>query len=134
MTIDEKKRYLKRYKKLEDEKEILFNRYIEAQTKAEHVGASIIVSKKHGTGNQMERAVEKMMEIEAQYYQRIIEISKVLTTIENAIDKLKDGNQRVLIMHRYIEGMSWEQVAVKMHYTIRRLTQIHGEALVNIDL
>ena len=52
--------------------------------------------------------------------------------IEQAISKL-EPQERVLMRARYLEGKSWEQVAVDMHYTYRRVTQIHGKILEGIS-
>lgn len=48
--------------------------------------------------------------------------------VEEAIAPL-DSTERTLMRHRYIEGMSWEQVCVSMGYAWRQTHRIHARAL-----
>ena len=45
------------------------------------------------------------------------------------LDQMKDDKLRCLLRDRYICCKSWEQIAVDMGYVIRRVYQLHGEAL-----
>lgn len=47
---------------------------------------------------------------------------------------MEDDNQRALLMCRYIKGMSWEDIAVKLNYTWRHVHRIHSQALDSIDI
>ena len=40
--------------------------------------------------------------------------------------------QREILIKRYLNYDKWEQIAVDMDYTIRRIYQLHGEGLQNI--
>ena len=48
--------------------------------------------------------------------------------VEEAIASL-DSTERTLMRHRYIEGLSWEQVCVSMGYAWRQTHRIHARAL-----
>ncbi len=43
--------------------------------------------------------------------------------------RLKDSRYRDVLNKRYVDNKTWEQIAVEMNYTYRRITQLHGEAL-----
>ena len=43
--------------------------------------------------------------------------------------RLGDTRYQDLLMKRYVDIKTWEQIAVEMNYTYRRITQLHGEAL-----
>ena len=45
------------------------------------------------------------------------------------LDQMKDDKLRCLLRDRYICCKTWEQIAVDMGYVIRRVYQLHGEAL-----
>ena len=45
------------------------------------------------------------------------------------LDQMEDDKLRCLLRDRYICCKSWEQIAVDMCYGIRRVYQLHGEAL-----
>ncbi len=49
-------------------------------------------------------------------------------TIEEAIAGL-DSTERMVMRHRYIEGLTWEQVCVAMDYSWRQTHNIHARAL-----
>lgn len=49
------------------------------------------------------------------------------------LDQMKDDKLRCLLRDRYISGKSWEQIAVDMGYVIRRVYQLHGEALQEFE-
>ena len=43
--------------------------------------------------------------------------------------KMKDNRYRDVLTKRYIDNKTWEQIAVDMNYSFRRVIQLHGEAL-----
>lgn len=43
--------------------------------------------------------------------------------------QMQDTRYRDVLSKRYIDISTWEQIAVEMNYTYRRVTQLHGEAL-----
>lgn len=55
---------------------------------------------------------------------------RIYEQISDAIEAMEGGEGlKTLLRYRYISGYSWEQVAVNMHYSYRRVTQLHGLAL-----
>ncbi len=57
------------------------------------------------------------------------ELINLRETAKKLIDTLKDGRYREVLTLRYLDGQSWEQVAVTMGYTYRGVTGLHGKAL-----
>lgn len=57
------------------------------------------------------------------------ELITLRETAKKLIDTLKDGRYREVLTLRYLDGQSWEQVAVTMGYTYRGVTGLHGKAL-----
>ena len=56
------------------------------------------------------------------------ELMRTQLEIEEAIDALS-GVERMVMRHRYIEGLTWEQVCVAMGYAWRQTHRIHARAL-----
>ena len=52
--------------------------------------------------------------------------------IMHLIDDVTDERMHSVLWRRYISGFTWEQIAVSMNYTYRRVTQIHGDALIKV--
>lgn len=45
------------------------------------------------------------------------------------IGEIADGRYREVLHRRYLQGESWEYIAVGMGYSFRQVLRIHGEAL-----
>lgn len=50
-----------------------------------------------------------------------------------SITKIEDGEQRALLVMRYILGKSWDDIVDEMHYAYSTIFKMHGEALLNFD-
>lgn len=59
----------------------------------------------------------------------ILELLEIKCEVKAVIVQIPDYRYRDVLDKRYIEMKSWEQIAVEMNYTYRRVTQLHGEAL-----
>ena len=55
------------------------------------------------------------------------EIRAVITTLEDDI-------LQTLMLYRYIDGMTFEEIAVKMNYSYVHVCRLHGQALSKIML
>ena len=63
-----------------------------------------------------------------EYAKRLTDVSAEILGVITAIE---DGNQRRLLICRYIEFMTWEEIAVKLHYSWRHTFRIHDQALAS---
>ena len=54
--------------------------------------------------------------------------------IETVIETLEDKTLQLLLRYRYIDGMTWEQIAVKMRYDYRWVLRLHGRALERLTI
>ena len=63
-----------------------------------------------------------------------LEKVKIRKKIEQSIRNLEDEDEQEVLRLRYISGLKWEEVAVEMNLTRRRVTQIHGKALINFAM
>lgn len=54
-----------------------------------------------------------------------------LSVITDEIEKLPNETEKTLLMLRYINGKTFEQVAVEMGYSWRHTLRIHGQALAH---
>ena len=49
--------------------------------------------------------------------------------VKKLLDKITDENEYNIMFYKYIMFMRSEEIAVKMHYSKRRVDQIHGHVL-----
>lgn len=54
--------------------------------------------------------------------------------IRNRIERTEDENEKDVLTYRYLRGMKWEDIAVKMGYSWRRIHYIHSKALENFRI
>lgn len=62
-----------------------------------------------------------------------LEKAKAYAGIEDKIRKMEDEDEQRVLRLRYIQGLKWEEVAVKMGYSWRRTHDIHSRALNNFE-
>lgn len=66
--------------------------------------------------------------LQAKIDKKIKEYTVLRAEIEDSITCLQPV-ERVLMRLRYIEGLTWEQVAVEMHYSYKWVCVLHGRIL-----
>ena len=49
--------------------------------------------------------------------------------IVSKIEQLPNETERLLMRYRYIHGLKWEELAVKMEYGYRNVIKLHGRSL-----
>ena len=82
----------------------------------------------HSHSSPVETAAIKHAELLERYQQKVLELSRALVEIEEAIEVL-EPRERTLIRLHYAEGLTWEEVCVAMSYSWRQVHRIHAKAL-----
>lgn len=54
--------------------------------------------------------------------------------IRDRIERLEDENEKDVLVYRYIIGMKWEDIAVKMNIGYRHVLRMHRKALENFKM
>ncbi|MBR5485994.1 MAG: sigma-70 family RNA polymerase sigma factor [Oscillospiraceae bacterium] len=132
MTCREKKRFLNQYLILHKESEYAKIKMIEWAEKAE--GLQRIGEIASGGGNGMQSCVEKMLEYQKKLIAAVKKEMEVIEGIKKAIESVNDIPLRLLLMYRYIDGQSWQDISEKMGYSERQIYRLHGKALKLIKL
>lgn len=58
------------------------------------------------------------------------ELIALRTEAEKQIEQIVDGRYREVLHRRYLQGESWEYIAIGLGYSFRQVLRIHGAALV----
>lgn len=58
------------------------------------------------------------------------ELITLRTEAEKQIEQIVDGRYREVLHRRYLQGESWEYIAIGLGYSFRQVLRIHGAALV----
>lgn len=85
-------------------------------------------------GNPIERAYCCLADYETELNNAVAEMVRCRKTAERIISSVEDRTQREVLTRRYIIGQRWEDIAVRMNYSLPRVYQLHGSALNRIIL
>ena len=130
MTNQEKKAYLGRYRDNEreirrPEEEILRWESLSRKTTTT-MGAA-------GGGSngedKLQAAVEKIVRWQNRLTLQLAERVRLREEIEAAIGTVEDERLRLLLRYRYIDGLTFERIAVELNYSWRQICNLHGKAL-----
>lgn len=75
-----------------------------------------------------EALIDRHTELLDHYREKAAELAGEQLAVETAIEAL-DPTSRMLLRHRYIDGLTWEEVCVQLSYSWRQIHNIHGRAL-----
>ena len=134
MTNQEKKEYLKRYDTLNQEINRTLAECEEWRSKAEKMTASYsLTPKSQSQESRLVNAVEHIIELENKMNTDIDQLIQIRNEIEKSISLLSSPLD-LLMRYKYIDGLTWEEIAVKMNYSYRNICYLHGKALNKINI
>ena len=71
----------------------------------------------------------KIMNLEKELNNHIKEFIDLKSEITKKIDELPDMEYRLVLMLRYLDFKTWEEIAEIMNYSVRWIYKLHGLAL-----
>lgn len=135
MTIQEKKKFLRRYQVLDADIRQICEELKEWRKRAMKLTTVYLDLPANGrAGNPAQIAVEQIAQFEVRLDWHVEELVRVRVEIQKAIAKLDSPVMRNVLKYRYISGHTWEKVAQDMDYTIRHVTRLHNQALQRLSL
>lgn len=75
----------------------------------------------------------KIIELDREITDNIDKLVDLKAEIMRKIDSIEDEEQRLLLILRYLNFKTWEQIAVEMNYTYKWVHEIHKRALTKFD-
>ncbi len=129
MKIDRKK--LKRCRDLRAEAE----RYELLLVEAQPSFAANLDAMPRGTsvGKPTESAAVRLVSIEELMIKIIEERNELVKEIVTACLDLPSLKRQIILL-RYVDGLTWEQISKELGYTIKWLIELHGEAVNEITV
>ena len=128
------KDFLKQYKALDRE----IDRLLEEKKHWEELALKVTpgyegaVSTGTPDGNRIPAAVERIVQWEEKIDRKVDQLVALREEIEGMIGKLKNADFQTLLRLRYINGYTWERIAVEMHYSYQWVCKLHGRALLQL--
>ena len=130
------KEYLLRYQAVKREIEDLDYRM--AQLRLKYAAPSAIgysdMPKAHNTEHDLSEYVAKMDELTDYMISKYTRLRGIEVDIYKRVDQMQDQTERDILRTRYIDGLTWDQIALKLGYSRRNVTRIHGRALLHFPM
>ena len=135
MTNQEKKAKLNQYREAEAESSRLDQEIIKRYSKAEKMTTAVKLVPGGGEGGRsLENSIEAIDALAGRLGDKRRETVRLRREIEDVIAAVPDGRLRMLLRYRYIDGMTWERIAVNMCMDARWIRRLHGRALSVLTL
>lgn len=130
MTKEQVKRRLNGYQHVRMERRQILERIIRLETRLTSPGAQNLdgMPRASGTGDALARGVASLTELKELYRVKESELAQAQMDIERLIEGL-DPIERVIARYRYIDGLHWEQICVKISYSWRQTHRIHSDMI-----
>lgn len=87
-----------------------------------------------GSGDTAARAVERLVQLEGNISAQIDDYVRVRIECDGVISAVGDGTLEAVLRLRYLAGLSWDDIADRLHYTRRHVTRLHGIALLRVTV
>ena len=83
--------------------------------------------------SRLENTVIKIIDLQEQINETIDELVDLKAEIMKVIDAVPDISEKEVLERRYINMQNWGDIADALHLGLRRLYQIHGNALLTVE-
>lgn len=135
MTYADKIRWLRRYGDARRQQRVLEKEIEALRSDAERVTPLLgALPGGAGEGGRVPRAVEAILEAQAQLRAQCDQCAAVRTEVEAAIARVPGQRDQEILRRRYILGQKWEQIAVEMVIDLRWIYRMHKRVVCNMDL
>ena len=126
------KQYLRQLSKIEFNIRLLTEEVEERRTRLTSTAAPILGDKVQSSprGDAFAAAMAALADKDIQRQQMIWIYEQLRDEITDRILGMEDAAQAQVLYERYVKHKRWDVIAEEMHYTVQRIFQIHGNALV----
>lgn len=133
MTIEEKKEYLKSYRKIGRELRSLSEEINQLRLSQIMPGIVSDGLPKSSGGSDLSGYAARLDELEREFQAKVSALQRRRAEIEASIALMEDATERAVLRYYYLCGMTLDQVATEVHYTGRHIQNIRARALVHFE-
>lgn len=132
---ERKKAYLRRYIEAKRMQEVLEREIDELRLDRMIPGSPAQDGMPHGSGGgDLSGYAAHLDELDRKLRTQLERKLQIRTEITERIDAMENETESLLLRLRYIHGLKWEEVAVKMEYSWRAVHKIHSKALEHFKI
>ena len=132
----DKIKYLKRYINLDREIERKLEEVARLRSKLTRV-TEVFTAEPRGGGSiygKTEEILAKIVDLEKEIDADIDRLISIRDNIKAIIEAVEDDRERLLLQYRYLDGRTFEEIAVQMNYSWRQIHRLHSQALTNLKM
>ena len=136
MSNKDKIKYLKRYINLDREIERKLEEVARLRSKLTRV-TEVYSTEPRGGGTiygKTEEILAKIVDMEKEIDADVDRLISIRDNIKAIIEAVEDDRERLLLQYRYLDGRTFEEIAVQMHYSWRQIHRLHSKALTNLKM
>ena len=136
MSNKDKIKYLKRYITLDREIDRKLKEVGRLRSKLTRV-TEVYSTEPRGGGTiygKTEEILAKIVDLENEIDADIDRLVAIRDGIKTIIEAVEDDRERLLLQYRYLDGKTFEKIAVEMHYSWRQIHRLHSRALTNLKM
>ncbi len=133
MDNKEKCRYLNQYRIMHIEIDQITKELQGWQDLATRISPSYSDMPHGGGSDKVQTAAVEVAELTDKLNQKLHQAIMVQENIKKLLESLDDIKLRQLMSYRYINGMRWEEIAVRMDFNYRWVLRLHRKALNQIS-
>ena len=135
LTYEQKIEWLKSYRALDGKIESMTEQLQVWNARATKITATISQEPKAaGSGDQLQRCIDQICELQTEIAQEMDKLRKRKQEIETAIHGLNEKSYQDILWNRYIQGMTFEEIAIKMNYSWRQVCRKHKNAVEKLKM
>ena len=132
----DKIKYLKRYINLDREIDRKLEEVARLRSKLIRV-TELFTAEPKGGGSiygKTEEMLAKIVDLEREIDADIDRLVAIRDGIKTIIEAVEDDRERLLLQYRYLDGKTFEKIAVEMNYSWRQIHRLHSRALTNLKM
>ncbi len=133
MDNKEKCRYLNQYRIMHIEIDQITKELQRWQDLATRISPSYSDMPHGGGSDKVQTAAVEVAELTDKLNRKLHQAIMVQENIKKLLESLDDIKLRQLMFYRYINGMRWEEIAVRMDFNYRWVLRLHRKALNQIS-
>lgn len=80
------------------------------------------------------KSLNKIMDLEAKINEKLILFISLKEQILDMISKLESVDEQLLLTYRYLNNMTWDEIAKELHASRATVLRWHGKALVKLKM
>lgn len=80
------------------------------------------------------KILDKITDYEARINDEIDRLVDLKQEMEEAIEKIANMDERLLLRYRYLDSHSWEEIGVLLNASVRTVHRIHSSALQHFSV